>query len=138
MNSFAFAWASNIFFLLMLNSFLAPISAAQQDRSNAQALADFNRFYEQTLKEAGIVGSSVFLVHDNRVVNQDFYGLAKIDEQRKVDQDTIYHWASTTKSFTGIAIMQLRDRGLLRVGLLTLLPTTQISAKTEQELWTSV
>ena len=27
--------------------------------------------------------------------------------------DTIYHWASITKTFTGIAIMQLRDRGLL-------------------------
>ncbi len=30
-----------------------------------------------------------------------------------VDEDTIYHWASITKTFTGIAIMQLRDRGLL-------------------------
>lgn len=27
--------------------------------------------------------------------------------------ETIYHWASITKTFTGIAIMQLRDRGLL-------------------------
>ena len=28
-------------------------------------------------------------------------------------RDTIYHWASITKTMTGIAIMQLRDRGLL-------------------------
>ena len=27
--------------------------------------------------------------------------------------DTIFHWASITKTFTGIAILQLRDRGLL-------------------------
>ena len=30
-----------------------------------------------------------------------------------VTEDTIFHWASITKTFTGIAILQLRDRGLL-------------------------
>jgi CubicO group peptidase (beta-lactamase class C family) len=28
---------------------------------------------------------------------------------------TIYHWASITKTMTGIAILQLRDRGLLKL-----------------------
>jgi len=32
-----------------------------------------------------------------------------------VDENTIYHWASITKTFTGIAIMQLRDRGRLKL-----------------------
>ena len=32
-----------------------------------------------------------------------------------MDEDTIYHWASITKTFTGIAIMQLRERGLLKL-----------------------
>ena len=32
---------------------------------------------------------------------------------RPVDEHTIYHWASVTKMFTGVAIMQLRDRGRL-------------------------
>src|SRR4029434_2041152 len=31
---------------------------------------------------------------------------------RAVDAETIFHWASITKTFTGISIMQLRDRGL--------------------------
>ena len=35
------------------------------------------------------------------------------DARGPVTDDTIYHWASITKTFTGIAIMQLRDRGLL-------------------------
>ena len=30
-----------------------------------------------------------------------------------MDDETIYHWASITKTLTGIAIMQLRDRGRL-------------------------
>jgi CubicO group peptidase (beta-lactamase class C family) len=32
-----------------------------------------------------------------------------------VDEQTIYHWASVTKTFTAVAIMQLRERGLLRL-----------------------
>ena len=40
-------------------------------------------------------------------------GFQDLDAKRPVDDDTIYHWASITKTFTGIAIMQLRDRGLL-------------------------
>ncbi len=31
------------------------------------------------------------------------------------DDHTIYHWASITKTMTGIAVMQLRDRGLLKL-----------------------
>jgi CubicO group peptidase (beta-lactamase class C family) len=30
-----------------------------------------------------------------------------------VDADTAYNWASITKTMTAIAILQLRDRGLL-------------------------
>ena len=32
---------------------------------------------------------------------------------QKVDERTIYHWASVTKTLTAVAIMQLRDRGKL-------------------------
>ena len=35
---------------------------------------------------------------------------------QKVDERTIYHWASITKTLTAIAIMQLRDRGKLNAG----------------------
>ena len=40
-------------------------------------------------------------------------GYQDLATKRPVDADTIFHWASITKTFTGIAIMQLRDRGLL-------------------------
>ena len=45
---------------------------------------------------------------------RDTEGFQDLDREacRSTD-DTIYHWASITKTFTGIAIMQLRDRGLL-------------------------
>ena len=68
-------------------------------------------FYESGLRSNGIVGSSLILVRNGQVVLHDNYG--RQSETQAVDDDTAYHWASVTKTFTGIAILQLRDRGLL-------------------------
>ena len=69
--------------------------------------------FREGLQRTRIVGGSLVIVHDGRVVDQQFAGSASLDKGQAVDQDTIYHWASITKTFTGIAIMQLRDLGLL-------------------------
>ncbi|HYJ45520.1 MAG TPA: serine hydrolase domain-containing protein [Pyrinomonadaceae bacterium] len=79
----------------------------------ARALQEFKKSYEDEMRRQGIVGSSFYFIRDNQVVAKDFYGLADAEQKRPVDEETIYHWASITKTFTGIAIMQLRDRGLL-------------------------
>jgi CubicO group peptidase (beta-lactamase class C family) len=70
-------------------------------------------FYRQRVQSAGIVGSSLMFVKEGRVVQQAFDGYQDRDARRSVDENTIFHWASITKTFTGVAIMQLRDRGLL-------------------------
>ena len=69
--------------------------------------------YRQRLQQAGIVGSSLLFVRNGEVAHKAFDGFQDRATKRPVDDDTIYHWASITKTFTGIAIMQLRDRGLL-------------------------
>jgi CubicO group peptidase (beta-lactamase class C family) len=65
------------------------------------------------LAHEGVIGGSLWFIHDGRALAQEFYGLADRETARPVDEHTIFHWASITKTFTGIAIMQLRDRGLL-------------------------
>jgi CubicO group peptidase (beta-lactamase class C family) len=81
----------------------------------ARAYGEFKKNYEDELRRHGIVGSSFYFIRDNQVVAKELYGLAHAELNRAVDEDTIYHWASITKTFTGIAIMQLRDRGLLKL-----------------------
>lgn len=98
-----------LLFLLMTNVF------AQTPPNFEQVKRDFKAFYEEQLKRHGIVGSSFMLLHDNQIVDQHLYGLAHREQNRTVDEQTIYHWASITKTFTGIAIMQLRDRGQLKL-----------------------
>ena len=69
--------------------------------------------YRRLLENEGVVGSSLWFLRDGEVLAQELHGLADLETQRPIDEHTIYHWASITKTFTGIAIMQLRDRGLL-------------------------
>ena len=83
--------------------------------SFADAYQKFKVFYEQELKQEGIIGSSFVFLKDNKIIAKDFYGSANLEKNQVVDENTIYHWASNTKPFTGIAIMQLRDRGLLKL-----------------------
>ena len=81
----------------------------------ADGLKNFKTLYEAELKHAGVVGSGFVFLRDGKVVAQHAYGTANIAKDQPVDLDTIWHWASNTKPFTGIAIMQLRDRGLLKL-----------------------
>jgi len=63
--------------------------------------------------EAGIVGGSLAFLHGGELARVDTRGLADVATNRAVDDATIYHWASITKTLTAVSIMQLRDRGLL-------------------------
>ncbi len=84
---------------------------------NAQPdkLTGIKETFKKELSEAGIVGGSFVFSKDGRVLAEEHCGLTNIEKNQKTSAETIYHWASNTKPFTGIAIMQLRDRGLLKL-----------------------
>jgi CubicO group peptidase (beta-lactamase class C family) len=105
--------AVSLLFAVSLTS--SDMANSQSPKNFAQARREFKTFYEQSMRKHGIVGSGFMLIHDGQVIAQEFFGLAEQEKQQPVDEDTIYHWASITKTFTGVAIMQLRDRGLLKL-----------------------
>ena len=88
---------------------------ATAESNTERALRSFDAFYRDAVSRDGIIGSSFMFIHDNKIVDRQFYGMANLEEKEPVDEETIYHWASITKTFTGIAIMQLRDRGLVKL-----------------------
>jgi CubicO group peptidase (beta-lactamase class C family) len=93
---------------------LPPLGGSS--RSGSATLPGWNaveQVFHQQIKAAGIVGGSILVVRDGTVVATATDGYQDLEAKRPVDADTIYHWASITKTFTGIGIMQLRDRGLL-------------------------
>jgi len=98
-------WFSAVLSLLVFSMAVAGQSAP--DWTNLR------RFFRQQVTDAGIVGASLVIVREGKVEAEEYVGYQDHATKRPVDPDTIYHWASITKTFTGIAIMQLRDRGLL-------------------------
>src|SRR5215211_6840013 len=74
-------------------------SAPGGERDFARAYQSFRANYLSELRRHGFVGSSFYLVRDNRVVAREFYGLADAGRGAPVDEETIYHWASITKTF---------------------------------------
>lgn len=91
------------------------VAAHEQSQAPPAGWAKAAALYRDEIARAGIVGSSLLLVRDGKVAAEEQVGFQQLETKRPVDADTIYHWASITKTFTGIAIMQLRDRGLLRL-----------------------
>jgi CubicO group peptidase (beta-lactamase class C family) len=92
---------------------LLAAAGLAQPRPSSDAWTRVVRVYRQGVQQTGIVGSSLMFVRDGAVAGSALEGYQDLDTKRAVDAETIYHWASITKTMTGISIMQLRDRGLL-------------------------
>jgi CubicO group peptidase (beta-lactamase class C family) len=102
--------------LASLVLFLVASSEPQQPPFDFDAAwADVAKTLHTGCDAAGVVGGSVMFVHGDKVLGFEAHGFADRDGKRAVDRDTIFHWASCTKTFTGVAVMQLRDRGKLRL-----------------------
>lgn len=59
------------------------------------------------------VGESALLLREDQVAARHHYGHADRSSGARIDDSTVFHWASITKTLTVVAILQLRDRGEL-------------------------
>ena len=99
---------------------LAALIGTFPSYAGAQSVEGFDHAWRElaeqfrsALVDEGIIGSSLWFMGGGEVLAREHYGYADKEMGRRVDENTIYHWASITKTFTSIGIMQLRDRGLL-------------------------
>jgi CubicO group peptidase (beta-lactamase class C family) len=88
-------------------------AAAQTPPGFAQAWRPVADSFHSALAREGVVGGSLWFIRGDSVLVREFHGKADQATGRPIDANTIYHWASITKTFTSIGIMQLRDRGRL-------------------------
>ncbi len=73
----------------------------------------FEGRFDGMMQEAGTVGATVGFFKDGKIIARHSYGKADGETGRLIDEHTIFHWASITKTLTATAVMQLRDRGRL-------------------------
>jgi CubicO group peptidase (beta-lactamase class C family) len=76
--------------------------------STSQSFADA---FDKYVRDDSIVGASYVIVNDSRPIEWHSAGLADRESNQLVDQNTIFHWGSITKTLTAVAVMQLRDQG---------------------------
>jgi CubicO group peptidase (beta-lactamase class C family) len=92
---------------------MLPLSSVR-----AQVPAQWQRFkdtFGSFVQSDSIVGASILIMRDGRVLDRLDIGLADRTKGVAVDSATIFHWASITKTLTAISIMQLQERGRLRL-----------------------
>jgi len=99
---------------------LAGLPLAATASLSAQTSGDFAKAWEPVAQEfhaalarEGVVGGALWFIRGDSVLAREFHGMADQATGRKIDANSIFHWASITKTFTAIGIMQLRDRGKL-------------------------
>ena len=97
-----------------LMGFLVLASGAMAQAGGLKsALEHFHATFDQTFREHQLVGGVFAFVQGNGPATEFSTGEAKRESHQRIDAATAYNWASITKTFTAIAILQLRDRGLL-------------------------
>jgi CubicO group peptidase (beta-lactamase class C family) len=93
----------------MLGATVPAVAAAQ----NEAAWRSFTSALDAYVRADSIIGAEAVLVRDGRITARHPIGFADRDAGERVTDRTIFHWASITKTLTAVAVMQLRDRGLL-------------------------
>ena len=71
---------------------------------------EFAAAFDKYVHDDSIVGAAYVLVKDGQAREWHSIGMADREVNQPVDQNTIFHWGSVTKTLTAVAVMQLRDR----------------------------
>lgn len=115
---------SRITRLLMLGACLAPTLQAQQpptftDADRAQKVTATASTVAQMFREYGerqhMPGLAYGVLVDGNLVLSGGFGFANLDTQAPADTRSLFRIASMSKSFTALAILQLRDAGKLNL-----------------------
>jgi CubicO group peptidase (beta-lactamase class C family) len=105
--------AAILFLLVAPSSVNAAEDAAEKNLDNELALIeswlDGQRAYDR------VPAISAAIVHDQKLLWSGASGYADIERKEPATADTIYGICSISKLFTGIAVMQLRDQGKVRL-----------------------
>ena len=73
----------------------------------------FSAAFSDFVHADGTVGASYIVLDQGQITDSGTWGMADASLKQPVDQNTVFHWGSITKTLTAVAIMQLRDRGKL-------------------------
>ena len=102
--------------MLMIAMILA-VSGLTPKIANAESsekIQKIEKFVEEQRSISKTPGISVVIVEKGKTVYQKGFGYADVKAKTPVTSNTLFEIGSTTKAFTGLAILQLEKEGLLK------------------------
>ncbi|WP_195576562.1 cyclic peptide export ABC transporter [Paenibacillus sp. 1001270B_150601_E10] len=100
--------------ILFISTTNGMLSAAASTIGSA-TVNDIDAYIEDMLDKSKIPGMSVVIVKGNETVYQKGFGYADVQNDVPVTPETLFELGSTSKAFTGLALIQLEDQGLVNL-----------------------
>lgn len=94
----------------------AAVSLAAVDHRDCRAdasPAELDAVAQRAIAQARVAGASVLVADHGKIVLHKGYGLADLGLEAPTRDETVYHVVGPMLPFTGIAVMQLMERGKL-------------------------
>ncbi|WP_090040590.1 cyclic peptide export ABC transporter [Clostridium frigidicarnis] len=87
-----------------------PIDLLTQDER-----IKIEKFIEENIDKGKIPGISITIVKDDKTIYQKGFGYSNIEDKTPVTDKTLFELGSTSKAFTGLAILKLEQDGLIKL-----------------------
>ncbi|MFN8342264.1 MAG: serine hydrolase [Cyclobacteriaceae bacterium] len=97
-----------LFTLLICLCLVTPVWA-QKHQISSKELASVDAYVQQLMKDWRVVGSSVTIIHKDKVIFSKGYGYRDLDKKLPVTSRTLFGIASNTKLFTAMGAAILHD-----------------------------
>lgn len=99
--------------LLLTLLCLSLVTQAQKKGSTDldKKVKDFDTYAQQALKQWDVVGASVAVVKDGKVIYIKSYGVRDLNTGKPVTNETLFSIGSTTKAMTAVCLGMLVDEG---------------------------
>jgi len=125
--------------ILLFSATLVACSTAPKAPSTKQLIADdyslakayLKEYIPRAMKRNNMVGLSVALIDDQRIVWSEGFGYADKSADKPANANTLYRAGSVSKVFTATAIMQLAEAGKLDIDapLATYVPEFKLKSR---------
>ncbi|WP_028596608.1 serine hydrolase domain-containing protein [Paenibacillus assamensis] len=113
----ASAWKTYFFIFIVIaimGGILPQYVAAQDFLSKKEKTKIIEQFVQNQMQGSRIPGVSLIIVEKGNIAYQNGFGYADVASKKPVTGDTLFELASTSKAFTGLAILQLEKEGKLK------------------------
>lgn len=97
---------------LMMFSFSQEAVALELSQSK---INEIENFVDQQMKKGLLPGLALVIVKEDQIIYSNGFGYADLKRRSPVTSDTLFEIGSTSKAFTAMAILQLREQGLLNL-----------------------